>query len=407
MYSTPTVSERIDRLERERRVLVGRMEDALHRQDVAQRNGSAGWSPDDAQAFEQAKHEVLGIDAQLRELRTQQDDALTRTTPAGHWEDELPRDLGLTPVHAASARHALPSRVDVRSLYAALRRSHDRTSGPVECSIRALIQGGGTGNLVPVRVDGGMVVQGLYGALPLVLAVQVLPCEGGVYNFSRLGYKPSQDSPPAPVGIGGKQSSEGTTKALVELASTPVELTLGTYAAYERVSVQALDDHFGLAAAMESLLTSATFRAADADAWTAFSTHSTPLTPQSSAAATLVTAAARVAAAGGTGVRAVLNPLDAAAMALARTDSGTGPWLGLPAGAVMPQIVQSSGVPQGQVLVTASTDGAFTAMRQSVTATVGVINDDLIRNLRTMLLEGRMAADVRNPAFAYIGALTS
>lgn len=66
---------------------------------------------------------------------------------------------------------------------------------------------------------------------------------------------------------------------------------------------------------------------------------------------------------------------------------------------------QSSGVPAGKLLVTAGTDGAFVALRQSVETVIGLSDDDLIKNLRTVLVEGRMTPNVRNAQLSYAGDL--
>jgi hypothetical protein len=181
--------------------------------------------------------------------------------------------------------------------------------------------------------------------------------------------------------------------------------TLATFAAWEKVSLQALEDQAGLAQAVESLLTGAVLRSADADAWTAFLAGSTAVVPDATdPVATILRTAAKIASAGGTGIRAVLSPNDYVTMLLQKA-STSGNWLGLPPGVEMPAIVQSSGVPAGKLLMTAGTDGAFVALRQSVNAVIGLADDDLIRNLRTVLVEGRMVADVRNPQLAYVGDL--
>jgi hypothetical protein len=264
---------------------------------------------------------------------------------------------------------------------------------------KTLLQGGSAGQMGRTTAEGGVAAVGMYGAVPLVLGVQVIPVLAGIYHWNRV------EAVSAPA-TGAKQPAEGAAKAQVALKSTPVASTLETWAAWEKVSVQALNDQMGLAQAVEGLLTGAVFRAADAAAWTAFVAGATAVAPGVDGVSTIVRTAAAIAAAGGGGIRALLSPLDYADMLLTKADT-SGNWLGLPPGIAMPQIVQSSGVPSGKVLVTAGTDGAFVAVRQQIEALIGLDADDFTKNLRTVLVEARMVANVRNAELCYAGDLVA
>lgn len=393
-----TIAERIELAENRRYAAIAKMEDHQHRMEVAERCGTPP-SPADAQGFEAARSDVLTVDVELRELAAQASAQLGGGAAVRVDTRELsglPDALGI-PMQGRGAL-AAGGRIDVGALHRALQQSTNSTTGRVV--LRTLLQGVVAGNLGRTSQEGPLVAVGGYGALPLVLAVQTIPVTAGVYHWQRI----SAVVEPA---TGGKQATEGALKPNVELRSTPVTSTLATFAAWEKVSVQALEDQAGLAQAMESLLTGAVLRSADADAWAAYLAGCTAIVPDATdPIATIVRTAAKVATAGGTGIRAVMSPLDYADMMLAKADT-SGNWLGLPPGIEMPAILQSSGVPAGKLLVTASSDGAFVALRQSVEAVIGLADDDLLRNLRTMLVEGRMVAAVRNAQLAYIGDLVT
>lgn len=393
-----TTAERIDAAQTRRYAAIAKMEDHMHRMEVAERCGTPP-SPADAEAFETARSEVLALDVELRELAMQARSTLD-TTP----RLDVPSLSGLSSLDLdapASMRAAMPQRVgrvDVAPLLRALHQSANRTTGAVV--LRTLLQGTVAGTMGRTTQEGPLVAVGTYGAVPLVQAVQSIPVGAGIFHWNRV-------SPVVQPAVGGKQSTEGALKPNVQLQSTPVASTLATFAAWEKVSLQALEDQMGLAQAVESLLTGAVLRSADADAWTAYLAGCTAIVPDATdPVATIVRTAAKIAAAGGGGIRAVLSPLDYAEMMLQKADT-SGQWLGLPPGVEMPTLVQSSGVPAGKLLVTAGTDGAFVAVRSEIVATIGLADDDFTRNLRTVLVEGRMVADVRNAQLAYIGDLVT
>ncbi len=379
---------RLELAQNRRYSAVAKMEDSYHRMCIAERNGDAP-APADVAAFDAAKIEVVAADVEIREL--------TPTVRGAHGMQQIDvADAMRVPAELAATRtHGPRGLVDVGPLARALAGSGNHTTGAVVC--RTLLQGVGASLLGATRADGGVVAIGGYGGVPLVQAVQVIPTDAGTFFYNKI----SATSPPP---TGAKQAAEGDVKAQVALQSTPTTLTLATFAAWEKCSVQALDDQSGLAAAVESLLTGAVLRAADTDTWSVFSSGATAITPEADAVSTIVKTAAAIAAAGGSGIRAVVNPVDWATAMLTKA-STSGNWLGLPPGVEMPAIVPSSGVPMGSVLVTAGTDGAFVALREQVSASIGLSGDDFVRNLRTVLAEARLAAGIRNAALAYVGDL--
>ena len=64
----------------------------------------------------------------------------------------------------------------------------------------------------------------------------------------------------------------------------------------------------------------------------------------------------------------------------------------------LPPVVQSPALTAGEALVGDSRVGAALGVRQGVTVSVGTESDDLIRNIATVLLEGRWAPMVLQPA---------
>ena len=371
-------------LERKRRDLAGMEDSALQVErsmEAAQARGE-GVDPRDAVAYEARMQGIANLKAEIDEIV-----AVARSTARPAGEENGP----------ARSLDAMPDgrRVDIEPLMRALRSSGNLTAGMTVC--RALIQGTSTGNLGRLGALTSPVTMGVYGAVPLSLALQTIPTLLPFYAFNRI-------EPVTAPAMGAVQSAEGAAKTQVAIKGAQVELVLPTWQAYEKISTHALADHPEVAGAAERILTGAVLRAADAGAWTRLVAGSTAITASADAISTIVLTAATIAAAGGSGIRAIVNPLDWANVLLTRTD-GSGEWLGLPPGVQMPPIVQSSGIPSGKLLVTAGDDGAFTVVRQAIDVQIGLDADDFTKNLRTMLVEGRMTSDVRNPAFSYAGDL--
>lgn len=354
---------------------------------------------DEQKRFDELKAEVARLDQESRRVYLEATKDLVPVSRAFAGMDF--DDPGSASPKPRAAMVGPAGLVDVSGLHRAFERSESRVVGRTELpmSLRTLVQGGSAGQLGRTRMEDAATVEGTYGALPLVFAVQVIPCDAGTYWYNRV--KPV--SAPA---TGGVQATEGAAKTQVALEAVPSSLVLATHNAYEKISLQALQDQSGIAAAVESILFGAVFRSADAAAWTAILAASTPSVPETDVVATILKSAAKVADAGGMGIRVVMSPLDYVNMMLVKATTA-GSWMGLPPGIAMPPILQSSGIPSGKVLVTAGTDGAFCAMRSSVVSAIGVDADDFTKNLRTVLVEGRMASGVRNPAFSIAGDLKS
>lgn len=393
---TTSISQRLEAAQNRRYSAIAKMEDAIAKMERSERTGQ-GVDPLDAASFEENRQAVGAIDVELRELQAQARSSLGTDgnvdVMAGSGMSGIPEALGSG--GSFGRAFAGSGRVDSAVLWRALQASPNSTTGKIVC--RALIQGASAGQLGKTTAEGTLVPVGTYGSYPLVLSVQTIPTMAGIYHYNRV----EPNSPPA---LGAKQATEGAAKQNVALKSTPVSLTLDTWAAYEKVSLQALQDQFGLAMALESLLQGAVLRAADAAAWTAFAAGATAVTPETDSVSTIVKTSALVASAGGMGITALLSPTDYATMMLAKA-STAGSWMGLPTGVEMPRLVQSSGMPAGKVLVTAGTDGAFVALRQQIETQIGLDADDFSRNLRTCLVEGRFAFGVRNAGLCYAGDL--
>lgn len=383
-------AQRLFVLREQRNTLVEQLE-SLHKGMQSAPGGSAE-NRERQLEFDRAEKAIEEVDAQIMEVRLEEHRLGKEARPLRDFDDAghlvARKGSGATP----HSRYG----IDVSTLQKALARSTNMTTGEVQ--LKTVLQGAGAGQLRPVVVDAGVkAVDSGFGAMPLVLALQIIPVSGGVFYYQELRPKVA----PAKA---GKQANEGDLKTRVEMESSPAELRVEQYAAYEKVSLQALADQPGILDAMEGILTNSVFRKADEDAWTKLVADASAITASPEAPATLLRVAARIAAVGGTGIRAVLNPLDYVEMLLQR-ETGGGAWLGLPPGATLPPIVQSTGVPAGKVVVSSGTDGAFVAMRESIGVAVGLSDDDFLRNLRSVLAEGRMAVGVRRPDYVYVGDL--
>lgn len=348
------------------------------------------FTADENDNFARLRATIETLDSQIRTLTDQVASQHERAEPLGVDDVGLPRASGNTGTPPT-----------LREALAPLARGLAGQSYMLgKTTVRALVQAPAAGSLGFVSANLGAVQASDFGAVPLAQILFQIPTDGGVVYWNRVGKKSGAAAP---------QAGEGEVKAHVVIESTPQQTTIPTYAAWEEVSTQALADHNGLGVIVENILRNGVFAAADADIWTAVAADATAYAPTAgdTAGDSLMRAAAKLAAEGAQSIVIAMNPADYVELFLRKAD-GSGAYLGLPAGVPLPTIRQSAAVPAGQFLANANDgSGAAVAIRQEVAVMVGLQNDNLTRNLRTVLAEGRMVGLVRAPARVLVGPLVS
>ena len=305
--------------------------------------------------------------------------------------------LGLS--EHASVRDAL-----VRSgLYGAIQRSGNLTGrGTLHIDARTLLTGTTAPGLVPKHDDLGA-VQAQFGSVPLLGTVAfAVPINGGIITYSRIKISS---------GAAAKQSPEGAAKPRVVLAGDPIASPIATYAAFEKISTQALSDVGQVLAVIEAMLRGAVLDSISGDIYDLATTvgNSTPFVPTAGDVAqdSIIKAAAAIAATGAPRVAVAVNPSDFADMATAKAQGG-GNYLGVSPMMAMPALVQSAAIPAGKLLASASDgSGLCFALRSELDVAIGLDADDFTRNLRTALAEARGLPFVRAPARVLAGDLTA
>lgn len=125
----------------------------------------------------------------------------------------------------------------------------------------------------------------------------------------------------------------------------------------------------------------------------------------------VIMAVAQLQAAGATKVVCGLNPLDIAAMRIAKgTGSGTyllnplAPLDGVPGATFVPV----SAIPQGSYVAVATPQGAYVGLRQGVTMEISREDrDNFVKNMVTFLVEARLALVLQRPSMCLYGSLVA
>jgi len=207
----------------------------------------------------------------------------------------------------------------------------------------------------------------------------------------------------------GVQSSQGSAKQVITPDTASQTIALSTVADYTKVSVQALEDVPDLQNAVSGILHLAVKRKIDALLYATLCTtgNYTAFTSTSGKPAidNITNALAKLANYGLQGT-VFLNPADYATMVLTKA-STAGTFLGLPDYEGI-SIKQASVVPTNKFLIT-TTDGLGAGLASMASAQIilGFENDDFTKNLRTLLVEQRIATYVTDSNRVIIGTLVA
>lgn len=199
-------------------------------------------------------------------------------------------------------------------------------------------------------------------------------------------------------GLAGVQSEPGAIKHEAALTYTPADEDVATVATWIKVLKDDLDDFdqlasditqalgYGIRTEVERLMITAITSASVLDPDVSAGTN----TPDK-----LLLARGALAATGALPNFAAVNPLDATAAWLEREGTDGAYLAGSPWNR-LPPLVESVALAQNDALI-GDSNGAKIGVRAGVSIAVGTESDDMVRNVRTILVETRVVPIVRSP----------
>lgn len=263
-----------------------------------------------------------------------------------------------------------------------------KTSVPMAKSI--LLQGSTAGFIAPTHQNLGITTAN--DSASLASQLPSFGIEGSVIHFTRL----SSDD------VAGEQGLEGNSKKELTAVATPVEAESRTWAGWLKVSTQSLNDQRNIEAAINTVMAETVLRALSAHAVQVATTEGTSGTSGATPLVSALTAAAMIESRGYK-ANVFVNPVDYIAMVLSQDSNGQ--FIQFPQ-AFTAALRPAAGVTAGTYLATAANgDGVSLAMKEGINLDIGCVNDDFTRNVRTLLIEARGLAIVKNPSLVITGSL--
>jgi len=259
-----------------------------------------------------------------------------------------------------------------------------------------------------ITSDGsGLIAPGIL--QPLVISANTMSVHLSDYIPQRLVEAPSVVvNTIGSTDLAGVQAGQGGAKHQLSASSTSQVIALETVADYMKVSVQSMQDIPDLQALVQGVLNMRLKAKIDAMLYATASTSGnfTSFTSASDKAIDNIVGGAAVLANYGLQGTVFLNPTDYANLMLTKATTA-GMFLGLPQYEGL-TVRQASVIPSNKFLIT-TTDGIGLGLAQRMAAMliIGFENDDLTKNLRTALLEQRVASFVTDPNRVVIGNLVS
>lgn len=269
-------------------------------------------------------------------------------------------------------------------------------------ALRTLVGGGNDGvSTAPTALQPINGEAGVYNRISAL--VPHIPVAGSAMIYNRI--KLASDSP----NLGAQeQDAQGDEKARVLIDSDPLSATVKTWAGHEKLSTQVLEDAPSVAAVVESILRGSVLDVIDAHCYAVMTSggNFTASAPSgSNVYENMLRILAQLRQRGSTNVVIAGNPGDLLTQSIAKA-STSGNYLGRPDALSEPgvRVVESASVASGKLLgFDAGGNGPLIGDRASVTASLGLSDDDFIRNLRTMLVEARAVCVVRDPTKVVYG----
>lgn len=290
-------------------------------------------------------------------------------------------------VHGASSTE--DSRFDVKSIVEALAQSGNMTCKSIlPANAKAILVNSNT-SLLPTVGNLGVFAAG---EISLSAQLPSFSISEAIVRYSRLS---TADQ-------GAIQGAEGSLKKEISIDATPVEAESNTFAGWTSISTQGLADQRNINDALGTVLSTGILRAVDAHAFSVAQAQGTAGTAAATPLLTALQAAATIQAQG-FAASVYLNPADFVGALL--STSTTGEFLDVPA-AFAGVLKPAAGIPVGQFLATSNDGmGISLAIREGLSIDIGVVGDQFIKNVRTLLAEVRGLAIVKNPALVITGTL--
>lgn len=255
-----------------------------------------------------------------------------------------------------------------------------------------LLQGSTAGFIAPTHQNLGITAAN--DSASLASQLPSFGIEGSVIHFTRL----SIDD------VAGEQGLEGNLKKELNAVATPVEAESRTWAGWLKISTQALSDQRNIEAAINTVMTETVLRALSSHSVAVATAEGTAGTSGASPLISALTAAAMIESRGYK-ANVFVNPIDYIGMVLSQDSNGQ--FVQFPQ-AFTAALRPASGVTAGTYLATAANgDGVSLAMKEGINLDIGCVNDDFTRNVRTLLIEARGLAIVKNPSLVITGSLAS
>lgn len=366
----------------------GRQVDALEELLGAAEATGRVLNADEQDRFDRIKRAIGRLDEQLEETRMEPNE------PQGF------RPLVTVPTRLSDA---IPADIS-RQVEAAGRCAFEvKTSLRVLAEVQRNIVGGGTLTTPNTNVTAPVswrLVDGYVSPPSLLELLPREPVTGGSIIQNVVTY-----TPPNNTGLKAAEVAEAATKPESDVTCTASTIAFKTYAHWISCTRQVLSDAPALRQLLDSVLTRGLMAKVDAALLAALTTAGGTFAPPAGANGidSAAMAAAQLACMGGTGVVVLMNCMDAAAAALAKTSAGA--YLGRPA-ELAGRIIPSPIVPAG-TLIAFSREAGLVAEREAVNCFAGVKNDDLTKDLLTIVCEWRGALILSQPSFILTGPLAA
>jgi hypothetical protein len=255
-----------------------------------------------------------------------------------------------------------------------------------------LLQGTSAGYIAPTHANLGVTAANESSSLASQLPS--IAIDGSVIHFTRLT---SDD-------VAGEQGLEGNLKKELNVVATPVEAESRTWAGWLKISTQSLSDQKSIESAITTVMTETVLKALSAHAVAVATTEGSAGTAGATPLVSALTAAAMIESRGYK-ANVFVNPIDYIGMVLSQDSNGQ--FIQFPT-AFVAALKPASGVTVGSYVATAANgEGLVMAMKEGINLDIGTVNDDFQRNIRTLLIEARGLAVVKNTALVISGSLAT
>lgn len=283
--------------------------------------------------------------------------------------------------------------IELKSVMDSLSNSGNLTcKSVIPMTKSTLVQGISAGNIAPTHQNLGVTTANESSSLASQLPS--IAIDGSVIHFTRLT---SDD-------VAGEQGGESNLKKELSVNATPVELESRTWAGWLKISTQSLQDQKNIEAAIRTVMSETILKALSAHAVQVAGNDGVAGTTGATPLVSALTAAAMIESRGYK-ANVFVNPTDYIGMVLSQDVNGQ--FIQFPT-AFTAALRPAAGVPVGSYVATAANgEGLVMALKEGISLDIGTVADDFTRNVRTLLIEARGLAIVKNTALTISGSLAS